>query len=351
MNKDLMYRLIAAAIGILSVVSLVYDAKTALWIGTLSAVVVALIYLMRYTTGDEKNDGIKKMKSAASLVIVAIVIGILLYHTFANYLVSRWLMAPRTAVIVITVLLPLVITALWLIFKDVLPGDLSLIRRGSIAIVFVVVGIIGYSYFSVPNDLFDRKTGESKFWVDEDGEVYPSSGYSPKTRAVLRPGTPEDARKIPSSWNQLKQQQPQQKQKPQKKPVHTRLVTVGADWKKIALPSYVATDYRSPFGEILKVKIVDNGWEFEKTAEGKITYVGPHDFIEGDCGKIYYKGDDTGIYFGKRAFEVAAVKLASKSGREIPVEFLEWLATEDDPPEPYCGEQKTVIFNNPLSGR
>ncbi|MBI2591245.1 MAG: hypothetical protein HYW34_01040 [Candidatus Brennerbacteria bacterium] len=146
-------------------------------------------------------------------------------------------------------------------------------------------------------------------------------------------------------------EQTKQSQNLQKKFVHTRVVKVGAGWKRIGLPWYVATTYKPPPGEILRIKRADNGWEFELTAEERLTYTGPHDFIEGDCGKIYYKGDDTGIYFGKRAFEAAAVYLASKSGREISIELLEWPAEPDDPATPYCGEQKSITFNNPLGVR
>lgn len=235
MNKELIYRLLGAGMGILAVISFMYGGTIALWIGGASAVVAILIYLMRQTTAGEKNAGIKKMKSAIGLVIITIVIGILLYNVLANYLISRWLIEPRIAWIIISFLLPFFITAVWLIFQDILPGELSSIRRGSVAIAIVTIAIIGYSFVSLPNDFFDRRTGDSKFWIDDKtGELYSFPGYSPRTGNLLRRGTPADAEKSLKKPAPAVEPQPQ----PQQSAIQTRIVAVGEGrWTPVDLAS------------------------------------------------------------------------------------------------------------------
>ncbi len=104
----------------------------------------------------------------------------------------------RTAWLIVTLLGLPMIPALWRLYAATgIPGDPRVISRGIQRVMLFLLIFFAWSQYAMPNRFFDPRTGESRFSVTPDGEIYHSTEikHSPKTGDPLRPGTKEDALK------------------------------------------------------------------------------------------------------------------------------------------------------------
>lgn len=134
------------------------------------------------------------------LVVTLIFLGLLwlIYGYAASQIVNLLSVEYRTAYLIVTLLgLPLVV-AFWYIYQNAgIPGSPQTIAKGVKILMIVGVLFLGFWFFKQPYRMFNSKTGEAIFWVDDStGKIYYHSGFSPETGEKLRKGTKKDLEKI-----------------------------------------------------------------------------------------------------------------------------------------------------------